>query len=68
LNILDFKNSEDKIVDVHHLDENRDNNDIYNLIPLCPTHHRYWHSTYKNEIENKVYSYIKDFIKNRHMF
>jgi hypothetical protein len=58
---------ENKIVDVHHLDENRDNNDIYNLIPLCPTHHRYWHSTYKNEIEDKVYSYIKDFIENRHI-
>jgi hypothetical protein len=55
--------SENKIVDVHHLDENRDNNDIFNLIPLCPTHHRYWHSIHKKEIENTVSNYIEDFKK-----
>jgi hypothetical protein len=56
---------EDKIVEVHHLDENKLNNNPSNLIPLCPTHHQYWHSRYKNEIEDKVYSYIKDFIENK---
>lgn len=52
---------EDKIVEVHHLDENRENNRIDNLIPLCPTHHKYWHSSYKSEIEDKVYIYINEF-------
>ena len=34
----------DKIVSVHHIDENHDNNDIKNLIPLCPNHHHMIHS------------------------
>ncbi len=50
---------EDKIVEVHHLDENHTNNDPNNLIPLCPTHHQYWHSKYKHLIEDVVLSYIK---------
>jgi hypothetical protein len=50
---------EDKIVEVHHMDENRNNNNPMNLIPLCPTHHQYWHSRYKKEIEDKIYNYIK---------
>ena len=32
---------EDKdVLEVHHIDENRDNNDISNLIILCPICHR----------------------------
>ena len=27
-------------VDIHHIDENHDNNDKENLIPLCANHHR----------------------------
>ena len=50
---------EDKIVEVHHIDENRKNNNIINLIPLCPTHHRYCHSVHKIEIEEKINNYIK---------
>ena len=45
---------ETRIVEVHHLDENHSNNDPSNLIPLCPTHHKYWHSRYKNLIEAQV--------------
>ena len=41
--ICDEKN----IIEIHHLDENHQNNDINNLIPLCPTHHRYMHSKFK---------------------
>jgi hypothetical protein len=52
---------EEKIVEVHHIDEDRSNNDIFNLVPLCPTHHKYWHSEYKEEIEDKIYNYIKEF-------
>lgn len=51
--------SEDKILDVHHLDHNRNNNIPENLIPLCPTHHRYWHSEYRNEVEDKILDYVE---------
>lgn len=54
---------EDKIVEVHHLDENRANNDPSNLIPLCPNHHQYWHSKYRHLVENKVYLYINEWKK-----
>lgn len=50
--------NENYIVEVHHLDGNKNNNHPSNLIPLCPTHHRYWHSRYKKFIEQKVLSYI----------
>lgn len=52
---------ETKILDVHHFDENRKNNDPKNLIPLCPTHHGYIHSRYKNEVEQTVIDYHKNF-------
>ena len=57
---------ENKIVEVHHLDENNKNNSPNNLIPLCPTHHKYLHSNYRYLIEDKVNEYIKDFIKLRY--
>jgi len=34
---------EDKVVEVHHIDKNRNNNALNNLIVLCPTHHQYIH-------------------------
>lgn len=40
----------DKIVAVHHIDENHDNNDPHNLIPLCPNHHEMVHSKWKQEM------------------
>ena len=49
---------ESLIVDAHHLDEDKTNNDPSNLIPLCPNHHRYWHSKHRHLIEEKVSSYI----------
>lgn len=49
---------EKNIVEVHHLDENNKNNKPENLIPLCPTHHQYWHSRYKNLIEQQIQDYI----------
>src|SRR3989344_6566484 len=39
--ICDF----DKIVDLHHLDENKKNNSESNLLGLCPNHHRMLHNT-----------------------
>jgi len=44
-----------KIVDLHHLDENNKNNNLTNLISLCPNHHKMLHDfRYKEEILNKL--------------
>lgn len=40
----------DKIVEVHHLDEDRTNNEPRNLVPLCPNHHQMVHSKWRNEV------------------
>lgn len=50
--------AEDNIVEVHHLDENSTNNNPDNLIPLCPTHHQYWHSKFKHIVEATILNYI----------
>ena len=55
---------EDKVVEVHHLDENKKNNKPENLVPLCPTHHKYWHSRYKYLIEDLILNYIEVFKSN----
>jgi hypothetical protein len=34
----------DKVVDLHHLDENKKNNSLSNLIGLCPNHHQMLHN------------------------
>lgn len=40
----------DKVVTVHHIDENHNNNEPKNLIPLCPNHHEMVHSKWSNEV------------------
>jgi hypothetical protein len=50
---------ENRIVDVHHLDENHNNNSPENLIPLCPTHHMYWHSRHKHLVEQIILDYVR---------
>ena len=52
---------ENKIVAVHHMNEDHDDNRIENLIPLCPTHHQYMHSRYKAEILSTVEEYVEKF-------
>lgn len=54
---------ESNIVEVHHLDEDHNNNIPENLIPLCPTHHQYWHSRFKSLVEPQVLEYIKQWRK-----
>lgn len=49
---------EAKIVDVHHRDRNKNNNSPLNLIPLCPTHHKYCHSKHKHLVEKIIREYI----------
>jgi len=51
---------EELIVVVHHFDGNKRNNKPINLIPLCPTHHQYWHSRYRHLIEDIVICYINE--------
>ncbi len=50
---------ESNIVEAHHLDHNSKNNAPDNLIPLCPTHHQYWHSRHKKLIEPQIRGYIQ---------
>jgi hypothetical protein len=52
---------ENRIVAVHHLNEDHSDNRPENLVPLCPTHHQYMHSRYKGLIETKVTEYIRQF-------
>lgn len=49
---------ENRIVEVHHMDEDHENNDPMNLVPLCPTHHQYWHSRYRELIFDKINQYV----------
>jgi hypothetical protein len=50
---------EEKIVAAHHINENHHDNRPENLVPLCPTHHQYMHSRYKDEIQ----PYIDEFLE-----
>jgi len=53
------------VVEAHHYDNNKENNTPENLIPLCPTHHKYCHSKYKYLIINKIIKFRNNFIKAR---
>lgn len=45
----------DKVVDLHHLDNDHKNNSEKNLIGLCPNHHKMLHDfKYKDEIEKLI--------------
>ena len=56
---------ESNVVAVHHMDEDHSNESPENLIPLCPTHHVYWHSRYRSLIEAQVFKYIEDWKSQR---
>jgi len=49
------------IVEVHHYDGNNKNNKPENFVPLCPTHHKYWHSRFRWKIRLIVDNYVKKF-------
>jgi hypothetical protein len=53
---------EHKIVAVHHIDRNHENNDPANLAPLCPTHHQYLHSRYAAEIQPVIAAHVHTYI------
>ena len=51
----------DKVITIHHYDENNKNNDYKNLIPLCPNHHEMIHnSKWKKETKLIVEQIIKE--------
>ena len=52
---------ENKILSVHHMNQNHNDNRPENLVPLCPTHHQYIHSRYKMEIFPEIEEYVKQF-------
>lgn len=56
---------ETNIVEAHHVDRNKKNNSPENLIPLCPTHHRYCHSNFRTLIEKKIDKYLMRYRKDR---
>lgn len=45
---------ETRVLDVHHVDEDRLNNDISNLVFLCPTHHAVYHRLYDQEVIDAI--------------
>jgi hypothetical protein len=51
--------NECNIVEVHHYDGDHKNNHQSNLIPLCPTHHQYWHSKYRYVVENRIRLFVE---------
>lgn len=54
---------ENRIVEVHHYDEDNKNNKPDNLIPLCPTHHQIVHSKYVNDVMDEINFYRNVFQK-----
>ncbi len=45
------------ILDIHHADEDRDNNEVLNLVPLCPNHHAKWHRYKDSEVFDAIVNY-----------
>jgi len=56
---------EKKIVESHHFDCDKNNNDPANLIPLCPTHHQYFHSQYRDLVEKQIITYLEEWKINK---
>lgn len=54
--------NEQNIVTVHHVNENHNDNRPENLVPLCPTHHQYVHSRYKDAIVPIIEEYVKNYL------
>jgi hypothetical protein len=46
------------ILDCHHVDEDRLNNDISNLVFLCPTHHASWHRNSCDKVFNAIVEHL----------
>jgi len=53
--------SEQNIVAAHHVNENHEDNRPENLVPLCPTHHQYIHSRFRDQIQSRIDTYLINF-------
>ena len=53
---------EEKIVEVHHYNEVHADNRPENLVPLCPTHHQYVHSKYRDVVQPIIDEYVKNYL------
>lgn len=56
---------ENRVVATHHYNEDHSDNRPENLVPLCPTHHQYMHSRFKDIISAQVDAYVTEFIKSQ---
>ena len=51
---------EPKVLDVHHIDEDKTNNSIDNLVVLCPTHHYAYHRYGDGNVIDKICEHIEN--------
>jgi hypothetical protein len=49
---------EREVLDIHHIDMDRSNNTMDNLMPLCPTHHMYIHRGKLDLIIDRIEEYL----------
>lgn len=49
---------ENLVLDCHHIDEDRSNNDITNLVFLCPTHHTALHRLNSDIVYEKIAEHL----------
>ena len=54
---------EKNIIAVHHYNEDHYDNRPENLVPMCPTHHEYMHSSFKYLVEDTVDNYVNDYVR-----
>lgn len=47
-----------EVLDIHHVDHDKTNNSIGNLVALCPNHHALLHRTDSNELFYKLIEHI----------
>lgn len=57
-----------RVVAAHHHNGYHWDNRPENLVPLCPTHHTYWHSKHKYLIEDVINEYVLRFTENGSKF
>ena len=51
---------ERNIIAVHHHNEDHYDNRPENLVPMCPTHHEYMHSSFRCLVEKIVDEYVRN--------
>ena len=54
---------ENRIIDVHHFNNVHTDNEPSNLVPLCPTHHRCYHSLFRSDVEQLIIEYREQFLE-----